>query len=341
MSNVVFKYLSPTLGSFTIIANFLVLLFMRKTNTKITPSLVYITNLAISDLLVGVIIVLVKLLYCLRINFEDLQASKALNEFYKLSIFTFLRLSLFISVLTLIVVTIDRIVAVHSPLFHRVIKRRVSIIICVCIWIISIVISTMHYCLLKFQIVDENFGELLFPVLVYPTSFVIVLGYLFIILKVKSQRRRMTQIDFQFKNKNQSEEKKILESNLRKSVTLKNQIKKELKLIKLTLLIVVTFLFCWLPWSTYGLVVAINKKSNVAQTKTIEDSLFAMAILNSLINPMVYAQHFRKEFGKYLQNICICCFKASRRQRHLILEESSITTKYTTKRLSNLYIDNI
>ena len=341
MSNVVFKYLSPTLGSFTIIANFLVLLFMRKTNTKITPSLVYITNLAISDLLVGVIIVLVKLLYCLRINFEDLQASKALNEFYKLSIFTFLRLSLFISVLTLIVVTIDRIVAIQSPLFHRVIKRRVSIIICVCIWIISIVISTMHYCLLKFKIVDENFGELLFPVLVYPTSFVIVLGYLFIILKVKSQRRRMTQIDFQFKNKNQSEEKKILESNLRKSVTLKNQIKKELKLIKLTLLIVVTFLFCWLPWSTYGLVVAINKKSNAAQTKTIEDSLFAMAILNSLINPMVYAQHFRKEFGKYLQNICICCFKASRRQRHLILEESSITTKYTTKRLSNLYIDNI
>lgn len=341
MSNVVFKYLSPTLGSFIIIANFLVLLFMRKTNIKITPSLVYITNLAVSDLLVGVIIALVKLLYYLRINFENLQTSKALNQFYKLSIFMFLRLSLFISVLTLIVVTIDRIVAVQSPLFHRVLKRRVSIIICICIWIISIIISAMHYCLLKFKIVDENFGELLFPVLVYPTSFVIVLGYLFIILKVKSQRRRMTQINFQFKNKNYNEDKNILESNLRKSVTLKNQIKKELKLIKLTLLIVVTFLFCWLPLSTYGLIVAINEKSHAPKTKTIEDSLFAMAVLNSLINPMIYAQHFRKEFSKYLQNICICCFKTSIRQRHLIPEESSITSKYTTKRLSNLYIDNI
>ena len=341
MSNVVFKYLSPTLGSFIIIANFLVLLFTRKTNIKITPSLVYITNLAVSDLLVGVIIVLVKLLYCLRINFENLQTSKALTEFYELSIFIFFRLSLFISVLTLIVVTIDRIVAVQIPLFHRVIKHRISIIICMCIWIISIVISSLYYCLLKFKIVDENFGELLFPVLVYPTAFVIVLGYLFIILKVKSQRRRMTQINLQVKNKNQNEDKNILERNLRKSVTLKNQIKKELKLIKLTLLIVVTFLFCWLPLATYGLIVAINKKSNAPQTKTVEDSLFTMAILNSLINPMVYAQHFRKEFGKYLQNICICCFKTSIKQRHLILEESSITTKYTTKRLSNLYIDNI
>ena len=116
---------------------------------------------------------------------------------------------------------------------------------------------------------------------------------------------------------------------------MKIQIKKELQIIKLTLLIVILFLICWIPLSTYGLIVAINKKKNTKATKLIEDLLFLIAILNSLLNPILYVHHYRREIMKYIR---ICCTSKQNKENdnELIIEDNSVVSNMNIRTSSNI-----
>ncbi|XP_031779949.1 ACP receptor isoform X1 [Nasonia vitripennis] len=73
--------------------------------------------------------------------------------------------------------------------------------------------------------------------------------------------------------------------------------------LKMTIIIVVAFIFCWTPYITMNLWYVIDKKSAKEVNEMVQESLFIMAVGNSCANPLVYGS-----YAIDLKKECFRCF---------------------------------
>ncbi|OXU17841.1 hypothetical protein TSAR_015270, partial [Trichomalopsis sarcophagae] len=73
--------------------------------------------------------------------------------------------------------------------------------------------------------------------------------------------------------------------------------------LKMTIIIVMAFIFCWTPYITMNLWYVIDKKSAKEVNEMVQESLFIMAVGNSCANPLVYGS-----YAIDLKKECCRCF---------------------------------
>uniref|UniRef100_A0ABD2XC43 G-protein coupled receptors family 1 profile domain-containing protein n=1 Tax=Trichogramma kaykai TaxID=54128 RepID=A0ABD2XC43_9HYME len=90
--------------------------------------------------------------------------------------------------------------------------------------------------------------------------------------------------------------------------------------LRMTIKIVVVFIFCWTPYITMSLWYVIDKQSAKEVDELLQESLFIMAVGNSCANPLVYGS-YAIDLKKECCRCFLPCTTASRRSNvdvHLI-----------------------
>ncbi|XP_059145312.1 galanin receptor type 1-like [Physella acuta] len=91
--------------------------------------------------------------------------------------------------------------------------------------------------------------------------------------------------------------------------------KEKMKVIRMLIVVVVLFAFCWGPILINNLLVALGVLPDLhyGVLKPLRMTMFVLSYINSSLNPLVYgfmSRHFRRGFR---EAICICYLKSSRR----------------------------
>lgn len=303
MTNAYWDYIDPTIGGLIVIINLVELIVMFKMKKKLESSMILIMNLSISDLLAGIMILACKFLRD-DLNKKKLVIEKMgkgdliLVEMYYFCNFGFLRLSLVNSVLNLIVITIDRLIAVGKPMFYRKIRQRHAISVCALVWVLSISAILIYYFCLKYINVESSllrYDLLIFPLLTIPTLFGLFLSYAKIIRILQLLRKELST-----RRQDSGGPKQQNDQSL--------HIRRELKVIKLAIAVLSVYFLCWTPLAIYGIVRAFDIES-----KKVQDITFAIALLNSVFDPIVYFHYARREIYK-LSRTVINYFKSSQKK---------------------------
>lgn len=161
--NILYKYVTTILGVFIIIFNGvkIYLIYGRKNHQSL--GIIYITNLAFSDFMVGVSMVILKSMDPFMRTV--LANNKPAKEVYHFLRFFCIRLALFTSIFSLTAITINQLWGVIKPLSHRKLTKKTAYKTCVLIWVVSFSLVTTLYLLTQFIEGDFNTNvNLIFPV---------------------------------------------------------------------------------------------------------------------------------------------------------------------------------
>ena len=309
LETILFDYISPAIGLLVICTNLteIVMLISRKKKNQFNTPLVYVLGLSISDLMVGIVIVCYKTFYFL-VNFKVLQSSEALCTFLHLMKYLFLRMSLIMSITSLLALTIDRMRATQVAIQR---KQKTATYISALSGFFSIVLASTLFLSRKYKVLDEK--ELfIFPLLSLPSSVFFIIAYAKIIQSVR--QRRITLNKCHLTSNKENNEMKALREDLidqtrvgetdklsLKDISSFTSMKKEYRLLKLSISVVLVFLLCWMPLSVCGILVVAGIHTN---TVVLHIS-FLLAFSNSLINPILYFTHTRKLFKKFFSDVLL------------------------------------
>ncbi|XP_066913358.1 tachykinin-like peptides receptor 99D [Clytia hemisphaerica] len=297
--------LSPTLGTLAFIINLLEIFFIIKLNKKLNIPLIYILSLAISDTFIGFIEILIKMLYFININYPSTQSNLYLEVFNFLT-YVVLRISLIISALNLVAITIDRLYCVVRPVQYRKNSKKKAILICIGIWLVSIVFLTaFHYGLKNHAdpLTTWRLQFILYPIVILPAAFLMSGVYFFIWYYFRKSNKRMTRLQ---------EETSTIQ-NLRK--------RKEKRLLVLSVTVVAAFMICWLPMAFYWVLFMYSVKMSDGV-----NIVFTIAISNSVINPLIYFHFIRKSVWKWFKGL----FERFQRRKQRTLSIRRMDTSTTT-----------
>lgn len=252
------------------------IIMISKLRRKIELSVIYILNLSVSDLFIGFIIVITKIIYEIH--------SQKTTFIYNIVVHSVVRVSIIMSSLSLIVVTLDRYFAVLSPFRYRRVKRYHAVIICVVLWLFTSVCVTIMKVMgvSKHQNI-ERYQDLLLPIIVFPTSGFLVFGYYSIVHKMRKighELRRKSALPIP------SDRLKLAKERKRQSVT-----------TKLIVSIISVYILCWYPLSIMAIYQTVG-------TKTFAfDVCFCFTLMNSCFNPIIYFNHFRKKVKRVISHV--------------------------------------
>ncbi|XP_035630021.2 trace amine-associated receptor 13c-like [Oncorhynchus keta] len=258
------------ISAVTAFLNVLVIISISHFKQLHTPTNLLILSLAVSDLLVGLIVIPV-------VTVAIMEPCWGFGEYFCVFQFYISCLCTSLSLGNLVLISIDRYIAVCDPLLYHSKITITRIICCISItWCyciiyraaimkISVKIQVPSSCLKECFIVEEliwvNIIDLVFTMAV-PCSIIITL-YLKIFVVARSQARKVFS-----KEAASVSGVKTVQAN-----------KSETKAAKTLSIVVFTYLSCWIPFFFFYLV---NLDSS---------SLFFsfLPLCNSLINPIIYA----------------------------------------------------
>uniref|UniRef100_A0A7M5WM37 G-protein coupled receptors family 1 profile domain-containing protein n=2 Tax=Clytia hemisphaerica TaxID=252671 RepID=A0A7M5WM37_9CNID len=298
-SDAIYTTVTPILGGVVVILNslelFMIMKMQKKKRSKVTNSFIFITNLCVSDIMVGIVMIILKSMDPYMKT--DLKDDNTAKEFYGILKHVFIRLSLFISIFNLLALTLDRYLAITGPLKHR--KRGKSFVykMIAAVWFFSLACVILIYCISRFELSNvEKYNNMVFPISSYTTSVVFVFCYSFIYKVVRDSstkdiaRSKSTYVKSRKRSSTSTSEQTEKDQ--------KSPIKQEIKLLRLAILTVGVFCICWLPFSTCNLLIAAGRSCG---GKDVERTLFTLAFFNSVLNPIVYFLNnlkYVKEFIK-------------------------------------------
>ena len=138
-----FDIVSPINASFIIILNIVEILFILKMKmVKRKKSTVFILNLAISDVVLGLIIIVIKIITFHTKGGPDSQVLLLFNRYLKRSL---IQVTLMVSVFTNLVLTTERLLAVKYPHIYRRITKKQRNYTCLVVWICAIGITVAFF----------------------------------------------------------------------------------------------------------------------------------------------------------------------------------------------------
>ena len=165
-----FELVTPVMGGFIIILNIIEIGYILQQGRTERPGAIYILNLAISDVVVGLTMVILKSIDPFMET--DLKHDMTAKEIYNIIQYCLLRLSMFVSVFNLLVLSVDRVWAISRPFSHRKKTTLFAVKVCVLVWILSIICVTSIFCMVRFYGGNfERYHNLVFPLATYLTTF--------------------------------------------------------------------------------------------------------------------------------------------------------------------------
>lgn len=121
LAQILFVYVSPIIAVTMLLLNFAEICSIFRQKNKITSSAIaYVLNLSISDVFVGFAIIIAKLIFYIW-KYTNNSTSRLL--FYVVRYYL-VRFSLFVSVFSLITMTLIRWLAVKHPMNHQIFIRK-------------------------------------------------------------------------------------------------------------------------------------------------------------------------------------------------------------------------
>ncbi|XP_028653368.1 cannabinoid receptor 1 [Erpetoichthys calabaricus] len=277
--------LALTLGTFTVLENFVILCVILHSRTlRSRPSYHFIGSLAVADLLGSVIFV-----YSF-VDFHVFHRKDSPSVFlFKLGGVT---ASFTASVGSLFLTAIDRYISIHKPLAYKRIVTRTKAVIAFCMmWAISIIIAVLpllgwnckklnSVCSDIFPLIDENY--LLFWIGVTSVLLLfIIYAYVYILWRAHTHAVRMLS---------RGTQKSVIvysPDGTKVQITRPEQTRMDIRLAKTLVLILVVLIICWGPVLAIMLYDLFWKMNDLV--KTIFAFCSMLCLMNSTVNPIIYA----------------------------------------------------
>ena len=308
--------LSAILGLVTTLGNSLVLLAIVIDPNKDLrrPFNCFVFNLALADLLVGVCADPLSVL-CHVV--EGVGGTQPASELLHARNMTFF-ISCTASLLSLAALAVDRYTAITAPLKYRATANTFrAVFISVAIWLVTVPFTCIYF------LVGYNIYRFVFANTAVLTTFgVIVFTYVKIFKAFRAQVRHWD---------------KIHESTLANHAK-KLAMKWEEKMIKTVVVVLALFIACYLPSCVFVYIINLCVNCGCVFVHWIRDLQFVLVLINSALNPIVYAwrlKNFRRAFARILT--CRAFVKQTRRltttrlvslttRRHRSYDVSTTTT---------------
>ena len=233
----------------------------KTTPSRISKNVLLLLNLAISDLIIGTDIILVKLLLFIYEQDENRVI------FYITAFFSscLLHISLLMSIANLLLLAFLRLYAIRRPMKYRTVTKKFIIKICIFLWV-SISLFIVLRFTFSYRSWSPYLGQLHIIVTPYVFVAVIVFSVTFVLI-FKSIRTRVAVGNSDRGNTKKSGDKAF----------------------KVGSYYVIAFAACWLPLAAWGLVDQVADQNSV-----VGFSLTCLAFFNSVINPIFYFVVFHK-----------------------------------------------
>lgn len=176
---IMYQYITTVIGVVVVICNGLMITYIRfaRSYRENPIGYVYIVNMATTDLVAGLIMVILKSMHAYMDT--ELAGNSLATEFYHVLRFCMVRFSLLTSVLNLVALTMDRLCVVCFP-FLAARTRRVNfhVKICVGIWTVSLAFTLLFYTYARFYLNDaEKYINVIFPIATLPATVLFVVSY--------------------------------------------------------------------------------------------------------------------------------------------------------------------
>lgn len=270
---------------FTVPGNLLIILSVLldpNKNLRRTPYILLILNLAITDLIVGVMV-------------EPLSMNTHWREAHSLSINNSW-LSQFVyfmcctaSLLSLVILTIDRYLAITSPMWYHVNMTNTHVLLgSIAIWVVSIGSSG-----LLFAIGFVTYAFVFANLTLFCTIFILVFSYVRVFLAVKKNVKELNSLHQGDSERNRAQERNVLW---------------EKKLTKTHLIMLLAFLACYGPACIMIFLMNLCSVCSCEAIHWLRDLHFVLITLNSMVNPFVYALRLPvfKEAFRHLLRPVLC-----------------------------------
>ena len=182
-----FEIVTPVMGGLVIVLNIIEMGWILQQGRTQRPGAIYILNLAISDIVVGLTMVILKSIDPFMET--DLKYDMTAQEIYNIIQYCLLRLSMFLSVFNLLVLSVDRVWAISRPFSHRKKTASFAVKVCILVWILSIICVTSIFCMVRFYGGNfERYYNLVLPVATYLTTFAFAVCYLVIFREIRNSK---------------------------------------------------------------------------------------------------------------------------------------------------------
>ena len=278
-STVLFTIVSPANACLIIILNIVEVIFickMKMVDRK--KSTVFILNLAISDLFLGFMILVVKILYTIKdeLGYGGGKFFPLFCSFMRRSV---IQITLMASVLTNNILTTERFLAVKHPyVYNRItkIQRRNA---CLTVWFISIAIVLCFYFADPHDLLQRYHEQFII------LSSIIVLSIPWPIISYTIIRRVLKR-RFSKHLASKKESDTIATSPRRLTMFSDGR-----RFITLCLRSFIIFLVCWLPYAVFGVFIFIHRDFPLVESiwlRPLQFSVHMVAFINSSLNPILY-----------------------------------------------------
>ncbi|KAM9708686.1 cannabinoid receptor type 1B-like [Menidia menidia] len=291
--------LALTLGTFTVLENFIVLCVILHSQTlRSRPSYHFIGSLAVADLIGSIIFVYSFL------DFHVLHRKDSPNIFlFKLA---GVIASFTASVGSLFLTAIDRYISIHRPMaYKRIVTKTKAVIAFSLMWTISIVISLLPLlgwnckrlgtvCSDIFPLIDQKYLMFWIGMTSILVLFIIY-AYMFILWKSHHHAVRMLS---------RSSQRSVIvytAEGAKVQTVRPEQARMDLRLAKTLVLILVALIICWGPLLAIMVYDLFGKVNDTI--KTVFAFCSMLCLLNSTVNPVIYAMR-SKDLRRAFLNIC-------------------------------------
>lgn len=201
-----YEIVTPIMGGLIVLLNVIEIVCIGRNEKRKKVGTIYILNLSISDVIVGLMMILLKSMD--PFMKDQLKSNLAAKEAYSVIRYCFIRLSLFVSIFSLIALTVDRVWAVTKPFLHRQKTSYFAAKICSIVWLLSVVSVITFFCVVRFYVKDiERYSNLVFPIATYSTTVVFVICYNVIFKTIRKSRKMQRNSTFTTPNEEVKEEK--------------------------------------------------------------------------------------------------------------------------------------
>ncbi|KAM9342329.1 trace amine-associated receptor 1-like [Pholidichthys leucotaenia] len=272
-SEAMLSILLSTISLLTVILNLLVIISISNFRQLHTPTNILLLSLAVSDFLVGLLLVPAHIL--------EKTACWILGDFLCSLYYCMVYIITSASIGDMVLISVDRYVAICDPLHYptRVTERRVKLCVCLC-WLCSVFYGSIvfrddffhpgrHKSCLGECVIFVSYIAAVFDIIVtlfIPLTVIIVL-YMRVFVVAVSQARAMHS--------------HIAASTVQRSVNQAN--KSELKAAKALGILVLVFLICFCPYYCVTFV-----GGNMVSGSSVTFVIFVF-YFNSCVNPLIYA----------------------------------------------------
>ena len=274
-----------------VVGNSAVIIYNMFLNHDKTQSSRLVTNLAVADLLVCLAVYPAKILHGVVYNQRTMD-NEYFNKFCLITYFA----SIFLSIIFLLVITIDKYLYIAKPLKYRMIvtKRRIFILIS-CIWVAALVqpaiIHTYYFFETNSNQKNQKPSAVVYLQIVYtlvPIGVIAILNYKMFKI-VKEQRQRIVVLQPPHEQSEQVQSKQ--------NQTLLRRLAIELKAVKTFAIIVGFLIFCFVPHTV------LNFMKIVRNSEPQKEIVRCIHLISTELHSKKSLSYFKKKKTYFERNI--------------------------------------